>query len=362
MNVPLYSSATHRERSAHYSLPPTGGHNGSARKLLSALLGGAALLALGYGMRRAQRFSWRGKVVLITGGSRGFGLVLARELAARGARLALCARGVSALSQSVQELRERDSEVRYFSANLQSSAECARLVAEVQRAFGAIDVLVNNAGQIVVGPLATFTERDFERLLEIHLWAPLRLMRAVIPGMVLRGEGRIVNVCSIGGKVAVPHLAPYVVSKFALSGASQAFARELRHKGILVTSVYPGLMRTGSQVNVPIRGAHQVEYGWFTALSSLPFVSLRPEVAARRVLRAVERGSPEVVLGVAAKVAVLSDAVAPRFTARLFSAAARLLPESDRQDEQIGRDIEVPPLLKPFASRIDAAAHAHNQY
>lgn len=140
------------------------------------------------------------------------------------------------------------------------------------------------------------TLKDYEDAMKTHFWGPLYAMMAVLPEMRARRAGRIVNISSIGGKVGVPHLAPYCASKFPLTGLSQALHAELATDGIKVTNVCPGLMRTGSPRNATFKGQHRAEYAWFTISDSLPFTSISAERAARQILAACKRGEAEVVL------------------------------------------------------------------
>ena len=139
-------------------------------------------------------------------------------------------------------------------------ADAERAVERVVSRHGAIDVLVNNAGIITVGPLEHASIEDFEESMAVHFWGPLHTMRAAIPHMRRQGGGRIVNISSIGGKVGVPHLAPYCASKFALVGLSEGFRAELLRYGLYVTTVCPGLMRTGSARHAVVKGQHLLEF------------------------------------------------------------------------------------------------------
>src|SRR5205823_4029010 len=127
--------------------------------------------------------------------------------------------------------------------------EVTQFVRATRERFGRIDVLVNNAGTIEVGPMEVMTLDDYDRAMKTHFWGPLYMVLAVLPELRKRREGRIVNVSSIGGKISVPHLLPYCASKFALTGFSQGLRAELAKDGIVVTTVCPGLMRTGSPLN-----------------------------------------------------------------------------------------------------------------
>jgi short-subunit dehydrogenase len=183
--------------------------------------------------------------------------------------------------------------------------------------FGPVDVLINNAGTITVGPLELMTAEDYEEAMDLHFWAPLWTTLTVLPSMRERGMGRIVNISSIGGKVPVPHLAPYVASKFALTGWSETVRAEVAKDGIYVTTVCPGLMRTGSPRNVGVKGRYEQEYGWFVLGDSLPGASMSARRAARKIVDAAMHGDGEVILGVPAQAAARLYGVAPGFVAEL---------------------------------------------
>ena len=170
------------------------------------------------------------------------------------------------------------------------------MVAAVSNRFHQIDVLVNNAGVIQVGPIEVMTHEDFELAMQAHLWGPLNTILAVLPSMRQRREGRIVNISSIGGKVAVPHLVPYSASKFALVGLSKGLRAELMKDNVVVTTVCPGLMRTGSPRNADFKGQHRFEYAWFSISDALPLLTVSAENAARQIVQACKRGQAELVI------------------------------------------------------------------
>jgi short-subunit dehydrogenase len=154
----------------------------------------------------------------------------------------------------------------------------------------------------------------------------LHLILEVTPVMRHRRFGRIVNISSIGGKLAVPHLAPYSASKFALTGLSDAIRAELDQYGIRVTTVAPGLMRTGSPINAQFKGQHEAEYAWFKVSSSLPGITIAAERAARRILDACRYGDPALTITLQAKAAAAANVIAPASVARAMMLVARVLP------------------------------------
>lgn len=291
-----------------------------------ALTGAGLYLATRAIRHYARWYDLSGKTVLITGGSRGLGLVLGRELVTRGARVAICARDIEELERAGSDLVRPGRPVLALPCDVANLEEVGRMVEAVRQHFGAIDVLVNNAGVIEVGPVETMTMADYEEAININLRGPLNTMLAVIPEMRQRGEGRIVNITSIGGKIAIPHLTPYTASKFGFVGLSKAMRAELAKDGIVVTTVCPGLMRTGSPRNASFKGHHRAEYAWFSIGDSLPLLSVSAERAARRIITACQRGEAEVIFPIQAKIAAMAEAIAPELTADLLGLINRLLP------------------------------------
>lgn len=274
---------------------------------------------------RRSEYDFKDKVVLITGGARGLGLVLARQFAAEGARLVICARDEDELERARMDLESRGAEVMIHPCDVTSHTDVLEMVAMIEGRFGGVDVLVNNAGVIQMGPIEVMTHADFEKAMNAHFWAPLNTMMAVLPRMRQKKSGRIVNISSIGGKVSVPHLVPYCASKFALTGLSRGMRTELLKDGIAVTTICPGLMRTGSPRNAGFKGKHREEYAWFSISDALPLLSVSAERAAREILSACRRGRTEVVISLPAKVAVLFDTLLPEVTSNLFALANKLL-------------------------------------
>jgi NAD(P)-dependent dehydrogenase (short-subunit alcohol dehydrogenase family) len=289
--------------------------------ILVLIFGGWAVSRLWRG-----RFSFEGRVALITGGSRGLGLVLARQICDEGGRVAILARDEDELERAKNDLAARGGEVLTVRCDLLERAQIQSAVQQTLGRFGKIDVLINNAGVIEVGPIDHMDREDFERSMGVHFWAPYELTMQIVPEMRRRGGGRIVNISSIGGKMAVPHMAPYSATKFALTGFSDAVRAELANYNIFVTTVTPGLMRTGSHVNAKFKGKHEAEFAWFSASSGIPLISMKAERAARKILAASRRGQPSLTLTLAARGQVVANALFPNLSARAMKLLNRFLP------------------------------------
>lgn len=284
-----------------------------------------AALALGW-LRRRGAASFCGASVVITGGSRGLGLVLAREFAAEGARLTLLARDADELDRAARDLRARGALVLVRPCDVRDEAAVQDALAQAVARYGRIDVLINNAGVIQSGPFEHTTLGDFGSALDTHLWGPLHTIRTALPHMRRCGGGRIVNISSIGGLVSVPHLLPYCTSKFALVGLSDGLRAELAKDGIRVTTVCPGLMRTGSHLNALFKGRHRSEFTWFTLLDSLPLSSIDVRRAARQIVAACRRGDARLTITLQARALARLSALFPELTAGAMALVNRLLP------------------------------------
>jgi len=313
------------------------------RRILGASALGFGLLLTAMARRARAPFAFHGKSVLITGASRGLGLVLARRLAAEGAGLTLVARDKADLERAADDMRRRwpAARVLIVAADIRERANAERAVAAAIERYGRIDVLLNNAGIIEVGPLEHMALSDYEEAMTTHFWAPLYMVLAALPHMRHQQAGRIVNISSIGGKIAVPHLVPYSASKFALTGLSDGLRIELAHDNITVTTVCPGLMRTGSPVNAMFKGKRAQEHAWFAIADSLPLVTIGAERAARQIIAACRRGDAELVITVPAKLAIVAHAVAPELFADAMTMINRLLPAAAGREGDVAQRGEV---------------------
>ena len=331
--------------------------------MIGGAVGIGALWALTLWRKQRRQFDFSGKVVLITGGSRGLGLVLARQLAKAGAKLAICSRDAAELERARTDLEKDGAEVFTGLCDVRNQDTVDEFVAAADGHFGRIDALVNNAGVIQVAPLENQTRADFEEALNIHFWGAFNMMQAVIPHLKKQGAGRIVNIASIGGKVAIPHLAPYSASKFALVGLSNAMRGELQKDNIFVTTVCPGLMRTGSHINATFKGQNELEYAWFSVGNASPLSSVSAESAAKQIVKAAQNGDAELIISIQAEILAKMNALLPELTADILGLVNRLLPSAGGIGEKRASGLESNSNAAPkiLTANIDAASAANNE-
>lgn len=345
-----------------------------AMLMAGAAVAGAGLVCAGtaaamvYGQinrRRTRRLT--GKVVLITGASRGLGLAMAEEFGRKGAKLVLTARDPWQLQRAKQSLVERGAvesaeAVLTIPADLRQAEEARQVVQKATEHFGRVDVLVNNAGVITVGPVENQRVEDFREVMDSNFFSAVQCTLAALPQMLARGDGTIVNIASIGGKIAVPHMLPYTASKFAAVGFSEGLHAELRAKGVHVLTVCPGLMRTGSHLSAQFAGDAEREYRWFSLAANLPGISMSAATAARRIVRAVVAGRTEIAITPQAMVAARLAGVAPEVVAVAMSTVHRLLPKAAAEKTGSQRGAEVRGMeLMPAGVLGDTAARRYNQ-
>lgn len=331
--------------------------------LVGAVTGAAAVIVGSRAVRRRHAIEFAGRVVVITGGSRGLGLVIARQLAEEGARLCLLARDPEELARAKAQL-PGSAEAMTIPCDIRNEADVRAAIGKVLEKWTAVDVLINNAGVIQVGPLEHMRVEDFENAMATHFWGPLSLMMSAIPSMRRRGFGRIVNISSIGGRIAVPHMAPYCASKFALVGLSDSMRAELAQHGIRVTTVCPGLMRTGGPVNADMKGNHEAEYAWFAISSATPGLSTSAEHAARRIIDACRHGDAELTITLPAQLAVALNDAMPSLVASAMALANRLLPaatDGSGDRHRRGRDSQSRWAPSIATALSDRAAVANNE-
>ncbi len=266
-------------------------------------------------------------LALVAGGSRGLGLAIALDLGRRGHRLVICARSADELATAETMLRTAGVDVaRAAVCDVSDAAAVENLVQSVEREDGPIEVAFAVAGVIQVGPLASMTRAHFDEAIAIMLWGPINVALAVSGPMRERGHGRIGIITSIAGLVSVPHLLPYSTAKFGAVGFSSGLRAELAGTGVKVTTVAPGLMRTGSHLHATFTGHQAAEYAWFAPSATLPGIAMTPERAAVKIVNGVLAGRAFVLLSLMTKAAARVSGLAPTTTAAALGLAARLLP------------------------------------
>jgi short-subunit dehydrogenase len=348
MNHPMHP----REKAAGGKLAKLG--------VLAALAGGAV-----YATRERRRIDFKGKNILISGASRGLGLELARIFAAEGAGLLLLARDAERLTRTARELEPYASRISTFTCDVADPVQVRGVVGAILQTVSHVDVLINNAGIIQVGPMENMTLDDYEHAMAVHFWGPLHLIDAIAPHMKALGQGRIVNITSIGGKVAVPHLLPYAASKFALVGLSEGLRAELLKDGIYVTTVCPGLMRTGSHLHAFFKGQHKKEYALFAIANASRLLSTSSQAAARVIVEACRYGKAEITITPQARLLRVVNGLCPNFVTDALALVNRALPKAAKEaggnvpkDGWASRSMLAPSLLTRCS---DAAAVRNNE-
>src|SRR5579859_2364754 len=333
--------------------------------MAGAAAGIGTVMAVRHGLRRFREHrlrELRGQTVLITGGSRGLGLALAEEFAQFGANVAICARDEQELARTRQQLEDLGAVVCAVPCDVSKPEEVDSMIDSVTRNMGRIDVLVNNAGVISVGPILSQELKDFEEAMNVMFWGTVHPTLAVLPQMLAQGRGRIVNITSIGGRVGVPHLVPYCCAKFACVGFSEGLHAELKRFGIRVLTVVPGLMRTGSHLNAQFKGKHREEFGWFAVSGTNPLASISAARAAKKVVRAICSNRTDLVISWQAKLLAELHGIAPGATQDVLSLINRLLPDaSGTTEKKPGHESQSAVTKSPLTALGKRAARRYNQ-
>jgi NAD(P)-dependent dehydrogenase (short-subunit alcohol dehydrogenase family) len=329
----------------------------------TALLTAAAGSAVGYAafraLRRNHEADLRGRVTLITGGSRGLGLQLARDFADQGCKLAICARDAAELESARNDIAKRGAAIWSQVCDVRDPEQVAELVRGVIEHYGRLDILVANAGVIQVGPIEHMRLDDFKEAMDVMFWGVLYPIWSALPHMLERKSGRIVTITSIGGKVSVPHLVPYSCAKFAAVALSEGLQAELAPKGIKVYTILPGLMRTGSYLNALFKGRHTDEFRWFGLSSSAPGISMSVERASAQIMQTVRRGSSERILTTPAQLLARFHGAFPELSQAILNFVNRaLLPSGAEGSEEKVSGKEVQGRMGPLFSALTALGKA----
>ena len=212
-------------------------------------------------------------------------------------------------------------------------------------------MLVNVAGIISVGPIEALSVADFKDSMETNFMGAVRATYEVLPGMRARKSGRIVNITSLGGEIAIPHMLPYCASKFAFVGFSEGLHAEVARDGVRVITVVPGLMRTGSPPQATFAGQPEKEYVTFALSDATPLTSVAVEHAAKMIMNGAERGALRVVISIQAKLAVLLNGIVPNAVIGAMTVSGKMLPDAgDHPTRKSGADSESPITRSPLTA------------
>jgi len=317
-------------------------------------------------VRQRRKVDLQGKVAVVAGGSTGIGFCIARELVERGAKVAICARHERELRRAQEKLERDGSSVFAAVCDITQPDQVENFVGLVRGELGPVEVLVNNAGTIVVGPISHMDLGDFQHTMDINFYGPLHMLLTVMPEMREQGHGRIINITSFGGKVPVPHMATYAASKFAFVGLSETLRTELIDDGIYVTTVCPGLVRAGSTPNALFKGQHDKEKALFETMANTPLLTISPERLARRIVDAMVHGDAELVTPWVASVQTFLHAVAPTWSSEMISLLNGLLPSRSKSPagdrRRSGDDIDTGDLTPKHARASETKAEQRYQH
>lgn len=267
-----------------------------------------------------------GAAVVITGAERGLGRALALALAAKGARVVASGLDRDGLERLAAAIRGEGGTALAIPCDVRDAAQVRRLAGDAAAALGGVDLLVNNAGVGLGGDIRRVSEEDWDRVLDVNLRGPVRLVQAVLPGMLQRGRGHIVNVASAAGLAAPALWIPYAATKFALVGFSEGLAAALRPRGIAVSVVCPMWVQTEMLATAPPPLAEApaaapsaaAARAWAAFAARLPGREMSPDTAARRIVRGIERGRFMIYTHRSTRWVVAARALAPETFARLW--------------------------------------------
>lgn len=327
-----------------------------------------APLAVQRWLRHRRAVPLDGKVVLITGGSRGLGFLLAQEFAREGCSVAICARDEPELRAAQQRLMWQGAEVLALVCDVSDEAQVHYMIDQVTAHYGRIDILVNNAAALSVGALSALTLEDFHEAMNVMFWGVVHSTLAILPQMRERRSGQIVNITSIGGKVSLPHMLHYSAAKFAATGFSEGLRAELSQDGIVITTIVPGLMRSGAFQNTRFKGEQEREYTWFALADSLPGISVSAEKVARSVIDATIHGDAERILSLPASIMARVNGLFPGISSNLLALVDRfVLPPHVSATAEASLGVEIQqriqsPLLNLLLTMGTNAAKRLNQF
>ena len=237
---------------------------------------------------------------IITGGSQGIGKETALLFARKGYDLVLTARQAETLEATAAEVRAVGTKVLAVTCDVSQEAEVNNLISKALEYFGSIDVLINNAGGCMTGPIENTSLDDWHRVMDVNVWGYIHTIHALLPHFLVRSAGTIINVGSIGGKLPLPEMTVYCASKYAITGLTETLRLELKPKGIHVGAVHPSATNSNFMERAQFRGSSEQEAekrrNSMASFLESPAAS-KPEDVANAVWDAVKHQKDEVVVG-----------------------------------------------------------------
>jgi short-subunit dehydrogenase len=258
-----------------------------------------------------MRFAFAGRTCVLTGAAGGIGAALALDLARRRSVLALVDRDADGLARVAAQARELGApEVSTYVIDLSDGGDRLDLAAAVAGRHGGADLLINNAGVTLTGTFEQNRMSDVEWLLEINLHAVLRMTKAFLPQLLARPGSHLVNISSLFGLIAPPGQVAYVTSKFAVRGFTESLRNEVEPRGVGVTVVHPGGIRTDIAANARVSD-DDPEQAERTRRFAAAALTMPPEEAARQIVAAIQSRRPRLVITKEAKAADLLVRLTP---------------------------------------------------
>uniref|UniRef100_B8HVX0 Short-chain dehydrogenase/reductase SDR n=1 Tax=Cyanothece sp. (strain PCC 7425 / ATCC 29141) TaxID=395961 RepID=B8HVX0_CYAP4 len=241
-----------------------------------------------------------GATVLITGASQGIGKATALLFARQGYNVVLAARQPDRLEQTAVEVRDCGVQSLAVPTDVRKPEQVDHLVQCALEQFGSVEVLINNAGIYLSGPVESFSLEDWQQAIDTNLWGYIHTIHFLLPHFLQRGSGTIVNLSSIGGKVPIPYLVPYSTTKFAVTGLTEALQAELGVKGIQVCGIYPNLIKSAFMERAIFRGQtaadQQTRQDQVEQILQVPVVE-KPEDVAQSIWESVQQRRSQVLVG-----------------------------------------------------------------
>ena len=270
------------------------------------------------------------KVVVVTGAGRGIGRALSVELARRRSRVVLAGLHQEELWKLQAQIVGEGGQAIALACDVREEGLVRQLIQEVLAAYGSVDILINNAGITLGGDLRLFSDQDWECVLSVNLWGVIHMVQAVLPHMIERGSGDIVNIASAAGLVAPALWIPYSTSKFAVVGFSEGLCAAFRPKGIGVSVVCPMWVQTDILKGPPPKlaapqtprataASRRLAPAWEWVVRHLPGRQMSVEMAAQRIIHGIEREQFLVYTHSWTRLLVLARAIAPQMFSRLWN-------------------------------------------